>query len=77
MSRTKAEIYRIVADLAGAGAAVLVVSSELLELIGLCHRIVVMHRGPRSVAEFEHSEFDEAGPARRLLRTGAVSDGHG
>ncbi len=55
---TKAEIYRIVADLAAGGAAVLIVSSELLELVGLCHRIVVLHEG-RKVAEFGHAEFDE------------------
>jgi ABC-type sugar transport system ATPase subunit len=55
---TKVEIYRMIADLAAAGAAVLIVSSELLELVGLCHRIVVLHEG-RKVAEFEHGEFDE------------------
>lgn len=55
---TKAEIYRIVADLAASGAAVLVVSSELIELIGLCHRIVVLYRG-RLVAEVPRDDFDE------------------
>ena len=55
---TKAEIYRTIADLAAGGAAVLIVSSELLELIGLCHRIVVLHEG-RIVAEFDHDDFDE------------------
>jgi ABC-type sugar transport system ATPase subunit len=59
---TKAEIYRIVSELAANGAAVLVVGSELLELIGLCHRIVVLHRG-RLVDEFDQPDFDE----RRLL----------
>jgi ABC-type sugar transport system ATPase subunit len=55
---TKVEIYRTIAELAAAGAAVLIVSSELLELVGLCHRIVVLHEG-RKAAEFDHSEFDE------------------
>ncbi len=55
---TKVEIYRTIAELAASGAAVVVVSSELLELVGLCHRIVVLHEG-RSVAEFDHDEFDE------------------
>jgi ABC-type sugar transport system ATPase subunit len=59
---TKAEIYRTIADLAGGGAAVVVVGSELLELVGLCHRIVVLHQG-RIVGEFPHDEFDE----RRIL----------
>jgi ABC-type sugar transport system ATPase subunit len=55
---TKVEIYRLIADLAAGGASVVIVSSELLELVGLCHRIVVVHEG-RSVAEFGHDEFDE------------------
>jgi ABC-type sugar transport system ATPase subunit len=55
---TKSEIYGTVARLAAAGTAVLVVSSELLELVGLCHRILVVHDG-RKVAEFRHEEFDE------------------
>jgi ABC-type sugar transport system ATPase subunit len=41
----RAEIYRIVVDLAAAGTAVLVASSDLGELIGLCDRIVVLHEG--------------------------------
>ena len=55
---TKTEIYRTVARLAGSGAAVLVVSSELLELVGLCHRIIVLHDG-RNVASFAVQDFDE------------------
>jgi ABC-type sugar transport system ATPase subunit len=55
---TKVEIYRSITDLAAGGAAVLIVSSELLELIGLCHRIIVLHEG-RKVAEFVHDDFDE------------------
>jgi ribose transport system ATP-binding protein len=41
----KVEIYRLIARLADAGAAVLVLSSDLPELIGITHRIVVLHRG--------------------------------
>lgn len=59
---TKAEIYRIITDLAADGAAVLIVGSELLELVGLCHRIMVLHQG-HPVGEFVHPDFDE----RRLL----------
>jgi ABC-type sugar transport system ATPase subunit len=55
---TKVEIYRTISDLAAGGAAVLIVSSELLELVGLCHRVVVLHEG-RKVAEFTRDEFDE------------------
>jgi len=42
---TKAEIYRIISDLATSGLGVLVVSSELEELVGICTRILVMRDG--------------------------------
>ncbi|WP_149139553.1 sugar ABC transporter ATP-binding protein [Gemmobacter caeruleus] len=41
----KAQIYHLIAELAAAGKAVAVISSELPELIGLAHRILVMDRG--------------------------------
>jgi ribose transport system ATP-binding protein len=41
----KAEIYHLVEDAAARGMAVVVVSSELEELMLICHRIVVMARG--------------------------------
>ena len=42
---SKADIYRLVGELAAAGKAVLVVSSYLPELFGVCDRIAVMARG--------------------------------
>ncbi|WP_238439538.1 sugar ABC transporter ATP-binding protein [Microbacterium sp. JZ31] len=42
---TKAEIYRLIRELAADGMAVVAVSSELPELIGLSDRILVMHEG--------------------------------
>ena len=41
----KAGIHELIRELAAAGAAILVISSEFPELIGLSHRIVVMHAG--------------------------------
>jgi L-arabinose transport system ATP-binding protein len=41
----KAEIYQLIAQLAGEGIAILVISSELPELIGLSDRILVMAGG--------------------------------
>jgi len=41
----RAEIYRIVVDMAASGMAVLLASSDLGELLGLCDRIVVLHEG--------------------------------
>ena len=47
---TKSQIYRLLASLAASGVAVIVISSEMAELIGLCHRVLVMRRG-RLVAD--------------------------
>jgi len=44
----KAEIYRLIAQLAADGMAILVISSELPELIGLSDRILVMAAGGSS-----------------------------
>jgi len=41
----KRDIYFLIQRLAAAGRAVIVISSELMELIGLCHRVVVMRAG--------------------------------
>jgi len=41
----KAEIYRLIAGLAEEGRGVLMISSELPEILGLCHRIYVMRDG--------------------------------
>jgi ribose transport system ATP-binding protein len=42
---SKAEIYRLIGELAGQGKAVLFVSSYLPELLGVCDRLAVMARG--------------------------------
>lgn len=55
----KAEIYALLDELACEGKALLVVSSELPELIGLCRRILVMRRG-RIAGDVERSAFSEA-----------------
>ena len=41
----KFEIYELVGDLAEAGAAVILATSDIHEAIGLCDRLLVMHRG--------------------------------
>ena len=41
----KSEIYRIINELALSGVAVVVISSELPEVIGICDRVVVMREG--------------------------------
>jgi ribose transport system ATP-binding protein len=54
----KAEIYTLLRRLAKGGKALLVVSSELPELMVLCDRILVLSRG-RLVGELHRNEFDE------------------
>ncbi|NUT37818.1 MAG: sugar ABC transporter ATP-binding protein [Hamadaea sp.] len=54
----KAEIYRLVAELAQAGLAIVVVSSELPEVLGLADRIAVMQRG-RITGELDHGAASE------------------
>lgn len=41
----KVEIYRLMNDLVRQGVAVLMISSELPEVLGMCDRILVMHEG--------------------------------
>ncbi len=54
----KSEIYRILRDFAKAGGAVLVLSRETLELIGLCDRLYVIH-GNTIVSEMHAAEATE------------------
>lgn len=52
---TKAEIYRLINDLAAQGTAILMISSDLPEVLGLSDRVVVMHDG-RVTGEFDRAE---------------------
>jgi L-arabinose transport system ATP-binding protein len=54
----KAEIYRLIAQLAAEGIALLVISSEMPELLGLADRILVM-AGGRIVANLPRGEATE------------------
>ncbi len=54
----KAEIYRLIREIATEGVAVLVISSELPEVLGLSDRVLVMREG-RLVGEFGYGEADE------------------
>lgn len=55
---TRHEIYRLIASLAERGVAVIIASSELEEVLGLAHRIIVLADG-RVVDEFKRDEGDE------------------
>ncbi len=56
----KAEIYRQLQEFATSGGAVLMVSNELTEIIGLCDRIIVVRQG-RFVSEVAGSSATEEG----------------
>jgi len=51
----KAEVHRIISQLAGQGMAIVLISSELLEVLGMADRIVVLHEG-RVAAEFARDD---------------------
>jgi rhamnose transport system ATP-binding protein len=51
----KAEIHRLMSQLAGEGVAILMISSELPEVLGMSDRVLVMREG-RLVAEFDRAE---------------------
>lgn len=62
---SKAEIHGIVRDLAGRGLGVLVISDDLPELLGSCHRILVMREG-RITDDLAPGSVGEAELAHRL-----------
>jgi len=55
---TKAEVHRLMSQLAADGVAVLMVSSELPEVLGMADRVLVMHEG-RLVEEIARDRADE------------------
>ena len=54
----KAEIHQLIAQLAAQGAAVLMISSELPEILGMSHRVMVMHEG-RVTGILEREQADQ------------------
>jgi rhamnose transport system ATP-binding protein len=42
---TKSEVHRLISELAGQGIAVLMISSEMPEVLGMADNILVMHEG--------------------------------
>jgi rhamnose transport system ATP-binding protein len=55
---TKAEVHRLMSDLAAEGVAIVMVSSELPEVLGMADRVLVMREG-RLVAEIPRESADE------------------
>jgi ribose transport system ATP-binding protein len=55
----KRDIYFLIQKLAREGRAVIVISSELMELIGICHRIVVMRGGTQQATLAANEQMTE------------------
>ncbi len=71
----KAEIHRLISELAQQGLGILMISSELPEVLGMSDRILVMREG-RVVAEFSRADAtqENVGSAMMSVPT-AVSEG--
>ncbi|MGO4436545.1 multiple monosaccharide ABC transporter ATP-binding protein [Rhizobium sp. RAF56] len=65
----KYEIYSIINQLAADGKGVLMISSEMPELLGTCDRIYVMNEG-RIVAELPKGEASQETIMRAIMRSG-------
>jgi rhamnose transport system ATP-binding protein len=52
---TKAEVHRLLSDLAGEGVAIVMISSELPEVLGMADRVLVVHEG-RIAAELDRAD---------------------
>ena len=54
----KRDLYQLIVDLAARGVAILLISNEMEEILGLAHRVVVMRAG-RVVAELAEDRMTE------------------
>lgn len=68
----KYEVYRLINELVARGAAVLMISSEVEELVGMCDRILVMRRGEIRDTVSPH-EFDRERILRAALHDGSLA----
>jgi ribose transport system ATP-binding protein len=63
----RGEIYSIIRDLAASGIAVVFVSSDMPELIGLSHRVLVARAG-KIVGELDRAALDADDAQERIFR---------
>ncbi len=68
----KYEIYSIINDLAAQGKAIVLISSEMPELLGTCDRIYVMNAG-RFVGELPIAEASQEKIMSMILKTGKAA----
>jgi ribose transport system ATP-binding protein len=67
---SKNDIYTLLRNLADSGVAVLMISSDMEEVIGVCDRIAVMHEG-RIGGTLERPDFSEQNVLRLAVGAGA------
>jgi putative multiple sugar transport system ATP-binding protein len=72
----KYEIYTIIDQLAQNGEGILMISSEMPELLGMCDRIYVMNEG-RLVAELDKTEASQERIMRAIVNAGASETNSG
>ena len=70
----KAEIYRLIDELAASGIGIILISSEMPELIGLADRVLVM-AGGRITAELARPDVDEATILKHAMPQSASAPG--
>ena len=70
----KYEIYSIINALAAEGKGILMISSELPELLGMCDRIYVMNEG-KWVAQFTRAEATQEKIMRAIVKNGETAYG--
>ncbi|WP_378945537.1 sugar ABC transporter ATP-binding protein [Paracoccus sp. R86501] len=70
---TKQQIYTLIAKLAAEGRSIIVISSEMPELIGLASRVVVMHAG-RIAGELAGDDVTEGGIVRLAMGMDGTKD---
>jgi len=68
----KAEIHALISDLAATGTAILLISSELPELLGLADRLIVLREG-RQAGELTRAEADQERVLRLMAGLGAAA----
>jgi rhamnose transport system ATP-binding protein len=69
---TKAEVHRLLSELAGQGLAILMISSELPEVLGMADRVLVVCEG-RLTADIPRAEATPENVMRAATRTREVT----
>jgi rhamnose transport system ATP-binding protein len=77
--QTKAEVHTVIANLARHGVAIILISSEVPELVSMCHRVLVLKEG-QVTAEFAGNEASQetimyAAVGARSRATGTLPSG--